>query len=368
MSKLKFTIISLPLAEIIASAKTQARDAINKEAVKSYTEIAKAAKEKGADSPFPPLVAFRDKETKKVHLSDGYHRKNSLAAAGFEKTDVKVAEVENAEREALHYGFTANTEHGVRLTNEDKKHNLMAALKDAEWKELSNNALAELIGASEFFVRQHRPVTAAPTTRNRVNKATGKVTKVDTSKIGRKGGVAKKKSTKKSVNTPADQPDNRSDEEKALDGAASGGEAVTATQKQSSLPDDAARSLTRICNLINGHNGIVGKDVETAVLNGTLPLTSSDLKEWATTSDKRVRDIAPLVISAPRLKPRKAFAVLDKVLDSKTTLAHLINLAIGFGGYNKGIAGAVGDEISDGGKYRALVWNSETHKVTIEAA
>lgn len=313
----------LKLKDLIATVKTQTRDAINEDALASYKEHAKAAKAKGADPSFPPLKAFADALDGKVYLGDGFTRRQALLAAGFEDYDVDVEEVgpdADAKREAIKYGFKANLEHGARLTNADKKHNLMLALEDPEWSQLSGNALAELLGVSEGFVRQNTPAG-----KKKTKVKTKKGTSVDTSNIGKKGGSSRKKA--KAAKKGKKGADAGSGGAPGGDGAGDGGGKPADAPKR----DEALEvAVTKIANAIHGH-GFDKAEFTAAVKDGSLPVSSPDLKKWASTSEDRIRLFAPLVINE-RWSVGKAIGFIDKAPAPDTKAEHFMNLAVAHGG------------------------------------
>lgn len=304
-------IEKLKLKDLKATVKNQTREEINPEALADYKEAIKTAKAKGADIPFPPLVAYKDFEGN-IWLSDGFTRRQALLANGIEDYDVEVREGEK--RDAIKNGFLANREHGVRLTNADKKHNLLLALEDKEWAELSNNALAELVGVSESFVRTNRPAAKSPET---VKSKKGKAVKKGN--IGKKGGSTRKKAA------AAKKGKKGKGEDAAPD--AGGGDATPEPPKGDAELDKA---LAKISGAING-NGFDGAQFVAGVKDGSLPLSTAEVKKFAATSDERIRHLAPLVINQ-RWSVAKATAFLDKEPTADTKADHFINLAVAHGG------------------------------------
>lgn len=289
----------LKLADIKSTVKTQTREEINKEALADYIVAAKASKAKGADSPFPPLVVYRD-DNMLDHLSSGFTRRAALLKAGYEETDCEVRS--GTARDALANGFKANNENGVRLTNADKKHNLMKALDDPEWAQMTDADLAELIGTSPSFVRENRPVAKAPATRTRIDKKTGEkktVTATRTKKKDKPAPEPKKKGKDKPAPPAGDgkppEPKKDADLEKAID---------------------------KIAKAIDGH-GYSGDEFRAGVADGSLPLSAANLKKWAATTEERIRNAAALIIGN-RWSPEKSFAFLDKQPDADTKADHFM--------------------------------------------
>lgn len=308
------------LKDLKATVKTQTRAELNPETLADYKEHCKLAKSKGANPSFPPLRGCRNPLETDIYLYDGFTRRAALIATGFEDYEIDIVDSEDPKRDAVKLGFKANIEHGARLTNEDKKHNLLLALEDAEWKDFSNNALADLVGVSEGFVRQHRPAAAAP--QKRKTKA-GK--DVDTSNIGKKTGSARKKAAaaKKAAKgaAPEGEPGNEPETGK-------GGKAPEAPAPKEDA--EFIKALAKIGKAVDGH-GFIGEKVIEAIKTGALPLSAKEVKAFAATSDERIRHAAPLVINL-RWSVAKAYKFLDTEPTGDTKAEHFVNLAVAHGG------------------------------------
>jgi hypothetical protein len=100
----------LPLSQLRIDGGTQPRVAINEEAVSDYAERLRES------VVLPPVAAFFDGVV--YWLADGFHRYHAHRRAGREAIAVDVHD--GGLREAILYSVGANTEHGLRRTNEDK--------------------------------------------------------------------------------------------------------------------------------------------------------------------------------------------------------------------------------------------------------
>jgi hypothetical protein len=317
VSKKNIQIISL--AALVATVKTQTRDEIKKETLDDYKAAAKDAKGKGADSPFPPLVAFEEKDefadppASKLWLADGFTRKQALAAAGYETTAVEIRP--GTARDAIEYGFKANLEHGARLTNEDKKHNLELALKDEEWAKLTNTDLAALVGVSEGFVRQHRPAAKAPATRVKVDKKTGeKKTVTATRTKGGKPKPEKKAKAKKGAAAATPEPG-----------------APPATPEPPKVDKELEDAYTKIANACKG-TSVDGAAAVAAIKDGSLPLSAREVKNLVLRTDDRIKLLVPLVLGGNRWSVSQANKFIDTVPDESTKLSYLVNRVNSLGG------------------------------------
>lgn len=125
-----------PVHLISASPRTQIRAKIDEEAVDEYA----AAMREGAQ--FPPIVIFWD--GRNYHLADGFHRVMAAKRNGFK--DILAEVHQGTKADALQYALAANTIHGIRRTNADKRRSVELAL--AEWPNLSTSEIARMCSVS----------------------------------------------------------------------------------------------------------------------------------------------------------------------------------------------------------------------------
>lgn len=123
----------------------QTRAALNEDTVSDYAE----AMERG--DKFPAVTVFTDGA--EYYLADGFHRVEALRRIG--KKSV-VAELQDGDyKAALLYALKANSTHGLRRTNADKRHALEMAWNAREHLfggEPSQNLLADTCGISRQTV------------------------------------------------------------------------------------------------------------------------------------------------------------------------------------------------------------------------
>lgn len=130
----------LKLSEISTTSGTQIRASINHEAVDEYAN----AMTDGVK--FPPVVVFHDGS--EYILADGFHRVMAANRNGFKDIEAEVCK--GTKSDALKYALGANSTHGIKRTNADKRRSVELAL--AEWPKLSDNKLAEICAVSQPFV------------------------------------------------------------------------------------------------------------------------------------------------------------------------------------------------------------------------
>jgi hypothetical protein len=87
-------------------------------------------------------------------LADGFHRVEAAKSLGLVEIAADIRQ--GTRRDAVLYSVGANTSHGLRRTNEDKRRTVMMLLNDEEWRGWSDNRIAQLCGVSQPFVSSMR--------------------------------------------------------------------------------------------------------------------------------------------------------------------------------------------------------------------
>ena len=136
----------LAIDEIEATAATQVRVKIDKGMVDQYTEDFK----NGAS--FPPLDVFREKNSERTILADGFHRHRAAINAGREMIGCNVHE--GGLHEALVFALGTNFDHGFRRSNADKRHAVEMALKDPELSQLLPKEIADVCRVTKRTVER----------------------------------------------------------------------------------------------------------------------------------------------------------------------------------------------------------------------
>lgn len=138
------SLIRLKL-EDLNTRNLQTRAALNEDTVADYAE----AMERG--DKFPAVTVFSDGA--EYYLADGFHRVEALRRIGKKAV---VADLQNGDfKAALLYALKANSTHGLRRTNADKRHALEMAWNAREelfGGEPSNALLAETCGVTRQWV------------------------------------------------------------------------------------------------------------------------------------------------------------------------------------------------------------------------
>ena len=151
------------LSHIRRDGGTQARADMNQSAIEDYAQ----AMEAGAK--FPPVVLFQDQDT--YWLGDGFHRVAAAIKAG--KKGIQADIRQGGQRQARLFALGANSTHGVRRTNADKRLAVSILLDDPEWSQWSNRKIADAVGVSDPFVmkmREERVLTVSSSSKHDVSR------------------------------------------------------------------------------------------------------------------------------------------------------------------------------------------------------
>ena len=136
----------MKIADILIDGGTQIRRNIDYDIVEEYrNSMLDGAK-------FPPIVVFCDGANN--WLVDGFHRLFAAKDAELKEIDVDVRH--GSKREAVLFAVGANSEHGLRRTNEDKREAVVTLLSDDEWQKWSDREIARRCCVSNHLVTRIR--------------------------------------------------------------------------------------------------------------------------------------------------------------------------------------------------------------------
>lgn len=171
----------LLIDEIRIDGGTQSRVEFDKDLVSEYSR----AMHEGAD--FPAMKVFFDGTH--YWLADGFHRYHACKDIGIEFVEVDVQE--GSLRDAQLYSFSANSNHGKRRTNADKRRAVQTMLADAEWSQWSSREIARACDVSHTYVDRVRSESstgnvASKKSTERTYSKNGTESKMNTAKIGKK--------------------------------------------------------------------------------------------------------------------------------------------------------------------------------------
>jgi len=130
-------------AELVLDDAFQPRVTIDLDLVEDYAETMLS----GWGS-FPPVEAF--KLDGRLHVVDGFHRVKAAIRAKVAKIPVNIRQ--GTADDALLFCVRANSTHGLRRTNEDKRRAVMMLLKHPIYGQHGKGKIAELAGVSKPMV------------------------------------------------------------------------------------------------------------------------------------------------------------------------------------------------------------------------
>ena len=131
---------------------------------------------------FPPVIVFHDQKMDEYWLSDGFHRCEAAQQAGL--TEINADVQVGTKRDAVLYAVGANSSHGIRRTNQDKRKAVWTLLDDKQWSKWSDHEIAKHTHTTQPFVSKLRREVDAGTVRVGSD---GRV--INTEKIGKSRAV-----------------------------------------------------------------------------------------------------------------------------------------------------------------------------------
>lgn len=136
----------VPLDHIREDEDTQARALFDEGAIEDYANAMAAGKQ------LPDVELYFDGEW--YWIGDGWHR--IRAAKRLQRTAINATVHAGSKRDALLCAVGANTTHGVRRQNEDKRRAVLMLLQDDEWSKWSDHEIARQCKVSQPFVSKLR--------------------------------------------------------------------------------------------------------------------------------------------------------------------------------------------------------------------
>jgi hypothetical protein len=91
-------------------------------------------------------------------VGDGFHRIKSRLEVNVRGNKIEAIIHSGDRRDAILHSVGANSKHGLRRTNEDKRHAVELLLRDKEWSKWSNCEIARKACVTEGLVRSVRKV------------------------------------------------------------------------------------------------------------------------------------------------------------------------------------------------------------------
>ena len=144
MSKQKNTLLAPDVIRI--DGGTQPREEIDIELVEDYADGYRH------NDPMPPIDVFYDGVN--YWLADGFHRWHAARKA--EQAKIECIVHQGTQRDAILFSVSANSTHGKRRSNADKRRAVLTLLNDKEWSGWSDNVVASKCAVSQPFVSSIR--------------------------------------------------------------------------------------------------------------------------------------------------------------------------------------------------------------------
>lgn len=151
---------SIPIADINTQGGTQTRASLDPTTIASYADLYRANK-----TALPEPVVYFDGEHH--WLSDGFHRVEAAACAGF--TEITCEVRKGGTLEAFCYGAGANARHGLPRSNHDKRFVVQQAFRKQTIRDKSDRDIAGICCVSHTFVGLIRAEIAGNVATTRAN-------------------------------------------------------------------------------------------------------------------------------------------------------------------------------------------------------
>jgi hypothetical protein len=143
-SSTETTTVELSLDRIRIDGGTQPRAALD------YEHISELAQDMLlTNTSLKPVIVYYDGT--EYWLADGFHRYHAAKQVCRETIDAEVKQ--GTRRDAILYSVGANSSHGKRRTNDDKRRSVETLLGDDEWGKWSNREIARRCYVTEHLVR-----------------------------------------------------------------------------------------------------------------------------------------------------------------------------------------------------------------------
>ncbi len=168
----------IELEKIRIDGGTQPRAELNQATVEEYAEAIKGG------ASLPPVTLFYDGAH--YWLADGFHRYFGAKAAG--RTTIHEDITPGTMRDAILYSLSANSKHGLRRSNADKRRAVQTLLDDPEWSKWSSNEIAKrcAVGVDMVIALRNSSLSETKVTERTVTTKHGTTTTMQTANIGKK--------------------------------------------------------------------------------------------------------------------------------------------------------------------------------------
>ena len=167
----------IKISKVNMDGGTQPRSSINQTVVEEF------AADMRDGATFPPVIVFYDGD--QYWLADGFHRVRAALMLGSSSIACDIHQGDR--RAAVLYSCGANSSHGLRRTNEDKRRAVIVLLNDDEWLAWSDREIARRCGVHHDTVGKLRTSLAKTDSEPRTYTTKhGTTATMDTTNIGKR--------------------------------------------------------------------------------------------------------------------------------------------------------------------------------------
>lgn len=220
---------------------TQARIEVNAETVDEYSDVIKAS---AGQWPFEPVTVFHDGSH--YWVADGFHRTQAALNAG--RASILCSVKIGTSRDARIYGMTANDKHGLRMSREDRRSNVVWLIET--YPDMTQLAISEKAGVSPRTVstvvsdRKAKNTQVAYSGSSNTGVPSTPTTDTTLTKdAAAKAKAAKAKAKAKAASAAAKEKDKAAKEKAKLEAAAAKEKArIEAAGARQKIKDDAAEA------------------------------------------------------------------------------------------------------------------------------
>ena len=177
-------IQSLLIDSIATNVGLQMRVAESEPVIDDYAEAIRRG------DALPPITVFTDGNC--FWLVDGFHRLAAYLKCGLDSISCKI--IEGTFDEARAFACEANTDHGHRRSDKDKRNAIAEYLRISGKEELSNNEIAKRLKVSHHLVRDVRDeMNLKPSPKSHVGRGGNDIGKIQSKKKQEKKTVEPEK-------------------------------------------------------------------------------------------------------------------------------------------------------------------------------
>ena len=137
----------IAVSQVRLDGGTQSRARIHEDTVAEYAEAMASP-----ETVFPPIIVYFDGAD--YWLADGFHRLEAWKRIGRSEVPAEIRQGDR--RKAILHSVAANSAHGLRRTNDDKRRAVLTLLEDAEWSQWSNREIARRCAVGDHLVADLR--------------------------------------------------------------------------------------------------------------------------------------------------------------------------------------------------------------------